>query len=53
MPANIVSRPAMISTSHIVRWMPTRSLFTDEPKWNVTCSKCWDANQPAVYAPTA
>ena len=48
MPASIVSSPAMISTSHIERWMPTLSLSTDEPKWNVTCSNCCDANQPAV-----
>ena len=34
-------------------WMPGRSLATDEPKWNVTWSNCCDANQPAVYAPTA
>ena len=24
-----------------------------EPKWNVTWSNCCEANQPAVYAPTA
>ena len=53
MPASIVRSPATIRMIHIVMWMPTRSLSTDEPKWSVTPLKCWDASQPAVYAPTA
>ena len=52
-PESIVRSPAAISTIHMVMWIPTCSFDTDEPKWNVTCSKCCDANQPAVYAPTA
>ena len=53
MPASIVSSPATIRTIHIVTWIPTLSLSTDEPKWSVIPLKCCDASQPAVYAPTA
>jgi hypothetical protein len=53
MPAKSVRKPATIRTNHIVMWMPGWLLGTDEKKWNVICSNCCDANQPAVYAPTA
>ena len=53
MPASIVRSPATIRMIHIVMWMPTRSLSTRRPEVERHPLKCWDASQPAVYAPTA
>ena len=54
MPATVVTISATIRTSQIEMWMPGASFWTPtEPKWNVTSSKCSDANHAAMYAPTA
>ena len=53
MPTTVVKTPAMISTSHIEMWIPAAFSGAVERKWKVTCSKCPEANHPAVYAPAA
>ncbi len=46
--------PAIGRTSHIEMWMPGRpSGIPTAPKLIETWSNCCEANQPAVYAPTA
>ena len=54
MPASAVSPPAISRTSQIERWMPTASEPSPtEPRWKLTWLKWREANQAAVYAPTA
>ncbi len=31
----------------------TSAAIPEEPRWKLTCWKCPDASQPAVYAPAA